>query len=46
MKKKEIIQKLGERKKMFNDYLELVRQTPRSTASKNRPCGANTTRNS
>lgn len=45
MRKKEIIHKLGERKKMFTDYLELVRRKPRLPVCKNRPDDTCTSRN-
>jgi hypothetical protein len=37
LEKKEVIKKLGERKKMFEDYLELVRRQTPSQFSKKRP---------
>jgi hypothetical protein len=45
LEKKEVIQRLGERKKMFEDYLELVRRQPRlPQANKDRPYAINTPR--
>ncbi|TEB04290.1 hypothetical protein Psch_04016 [Pelotomaculum schinkii] len=44
MRKQEVIHKLGERKKMFEDYLELVRRQPRLPVHKDRPYRVNTPR--
>ncbi|MDD4238999.1 MAG: hypothetical protein PHT62_10670 [Desulfotomaculaceae bacterium] len=44
MQKKEVIHMLGERKKMFEDYRELVRRQPRLQVNKDRPYGINTPR--
>lgn len=41
MRKQEVIHKLGERKKMFEDYLELVRRQPRLPVHKERPYSVN-----
>jgi len=44
VRKQEVIHKLGERKKMFEDYLELVRRQPRLPVNKDRPYRVNTPR--
>lgn len=42
MEKKETLQRLGERKKMFEEYLAQIRMQPRLRVHKYQPCGINT----